>query len=276
MYTSLSTPVFTLAGPFNAWLRHRSLTIELARRDVLGRYRGASFGLLWSLISPFFMLVVYTLAFGYILRARWPGTSGNTADFAMLLFMGLIVHGFFAECLTRAPNVIVGNANLVKKIVFPLDVLPWTVVLSAMFHAIANCFVFVLLNLILRGEIHATVLLWPLVMLPLAFLALGVVWLLSSLSVFLRDIGQITGVMATALLFLSSAIVPVETLPETYQFVFRLNPLTFIIDQARQVAFWGQMPDWRGLGIYTLGALLFAYAGFAVFQKTRRGFADVL
>lgn len=276
MYTSLKAPVFTLTGPFNAWLRHRSLTIELARRDVLGRYRGASFGLLWSLISPFFMLVVYTLAFGYILRARWPGTSGNTADFAMLLFMGLIVHGFFAECLSRAPNVIVGNANLVKKIVFPLDVLPWTVVLSAMFHAIANSFVFVLLNLILRGEIHATVVLWPLVMLPLAFLALGVVWLLSSLSVFLRDIGQITGVLATALLFLSSAIVPVETLPETYQVVFRLNPLTFIIDQARQVAFWGQMPDWKGLGIYALGALFFAYVGFAVFQKTRRGFADVL
>ena len=112
--------------------------------------------------------------------------------------------------------------------------------------------------------------------LPLAVAALGVGWLLSSLSVFLRDIGQITGVLATAMLFLSSAIVPVDTLPDHYQWVFRLNPLTFIIDQAREVAFWGRMPDWAGLGLYAMGAVLFAYLGYAVFQKTRRGFADVL
>lgn len=277
MYSSSqSHRALSLTGPFKAWLRHRSLTMEMTRRDVLGRYRGASFGLLWSLISPFMMLVVYTLAFGYILRARWPGTTGDTADFAMLLFMGLIVHGFFAECLTRAPSLIAGNPNLVKKIVFPLDILPWTIVMSAFFHALMNTIVFVLLNLLLRGELHLTVLLWPIVLLPLMFLTLGTVWLLSSLSVFLRDIGQVTGVLATAMLFLSSAIIPVETLPERYKVVFYLNPLTFIIDQAREVAFWGRLPDWSGLGLYTLGALVFAYVGFAVFQKTRRGFADVL
>ncbi|UNK41912.1 ABC transporter permease [Luteimonas sp. S4-F44] len=250
--------------------------MELTKRDILGRYRGASFGLLWSLISPFMMLVVYTLAFGYILKARWPGTTGNTADFAMLLFMGLITHGFFAECLSRAPTLVTGNANLVKKIVFPLEVLPWTVVLSALFHAMTNTLVFIALNLLLRHELHPTVLLWPLVLLPLAFVALGVVWLVSSLSVYLRDIGQVTGVLATAFLFLSSAIIPVETLPENYQTIFRLNPLTFIIDQARDVAFWGRAPDWAGLATYLMGALFFAYMGFAVFQKTRRGFADVL
>lgn len=277
MRTSMSpTPLFSIGGPFSAWTRHRSLTVELSRRDILGRYRGASFGLLWSLISPFLMLVVYTLAFGYILKARWPGTTGNTADFAMLLFLGLLTHGFFSECLTRAPALISGNVNLVKKIVFPLEVLPWTVVVSALFHATTNMAVFVLLNFLLRGEIHAHLLFWPLVLLPLAFVALGTVWLLSSLSVFLRDIAQITGVMATAMLFLSSAIIPVETLPDTYQLVFKLNPLTFIIDQVREVAFWGRMPDWLGLLKYTCGALVFAYLAFAVFQKTRRGFADVL
>ncbi|WP_430539744.1 ABC transporter permease [Luteimonas terrae] len=277
MRTSMKpTPLFSLGGPFSAWTRHRSLTLELSRRDILGRYRGASFGLLWSLISPFLMLIVYTLAFGYILKARWPGTSGNTADFAMLLFLGLLTHGFFAECLTRAPTLISGNVNLVKKIVFPLEVLPWTVVLSALFHATTNIVVFVILNLLLRGEIHWTLVFWPFVLVPLAFVALGTIWLLSSLSVFLRDIGQITGVLATAMLFLSSAIIPVETLPESYQAVFRLNPLTFIIDQIREVAFWGRMPDWAGLGVYLLGAMFFAYLAFAVFQKTRRGFADVL
>jgi lipopolysaccharide transport system permease protein len=250
--------------------------MEMARRDVLGRYRGASFGLLWSLISPFLMLVIYTLAFGYILKSRWPGTSGNISDFAMLLFIGLVVHGFFAECLSRSPSLIVGNPNLVKRIVFPLDVLPWTMVLSALFHAFTNSLVFALLNFILRQELHPTLILLPLVFLPLAIGLLGVGWLLSSLSVYLRDIGQVTGVLATATLFLSSAIVPVDTLPQQYQFIFRLNPLTFIIDEARAVAFWGRMPDWNGLGLYAFGSLLFAYLGYAVFQKTRKGFADVL
>ena len=266
----------SVTGPFDAWLHHRSLTWEMAKRDVLGRYRGASFGLLWSLISPFFMLLIYTLAFGYLLKSRWPGTSGNIADFSMLLFMGLIVHGFFAECLNRAPILIVSSSNLVKRIVFPLQVLPWMMVLSALFHALANSLVYVALNLALRGELAPTALLLPLVILPLAVAALGVGWLLSSLSVFLRDIGQVTGLLATAMLFLSSAIVPVDALPESYQWVFQLNPLTFIIDQAREVAFWGRMPDWTGLGLYSVGALLFAYFGYAVFQSTRRGFADVL
>ena len=266
----------TLAGPFDAWLHHRSLTLEMTKRDVLGRYREASFGLLWSLISPFLMLLIYTLAFGYIMKSRWPGTTGNIADYSMLLFIGLIVHGFFAECMNRAPSLIVGNPNLVKRIVFPLQVLPWMAVLSALFHAFANSLVFTLLNLAMRGEIAPTLPLLPLVLLPLAVAALGVGWLLSSLSVFLRDIGQMTGVLATAMLFLSSAIVPVDALPAKYQLVFRLNPLTFIIDQAREVAFWGRMPDWYGLGLYLAGALLFAYAGYAVFQKLRPGFADVL
>lgn len=277
MYSSAALPrALTLTGPFAAWLQYRSLTIELTRRDILGRYRGASFGLLWSLISPFLMLGVYTMAFGYILKSRWPGTTGNTADFAMLLFLGLITHGLFAECLTRAPMLIAGNTNLVKKIVFPLDVLPWTVVLSASFHAATNTVVFVLLNLLLRGEFHATVLLVPLVLAPLALMLIGVVLAVSALSVFLRDIGQVTGVAATAMLFLSSAIIPVQTLPERYQRMFVLNPLTFIIDQVREVAFWGRLPNWPGLLLYMLIALLIAYLGFAIFQKTRRGFADVL
>ena len=271
-----TTNRLSVAGPFIAWLRHPSLTIELTRRDILGRYRGASFGLLWSLISPFLMLGVYTMAFGYILKSRWPGTTGNTADFAMLLFLGLITHNFFAECLIRAPTLISGNVNLVKKIVFPLDILAWTVVLSALFHAFTNALVFLLLNFLLRGELQPTVILLPLVFLPLGLVALGVVWMASALSVFLRDIAQITPVVATAMLFLSSAIVPVQTLPERYQRVFALNPLTFIINQVREVAFWGRLPNFAGLAIYTVAALAVAYAGFAVFQKNRRGFADVL
>lgn len=273
---STSSRATRALGPIAVWLGQRTLLIELTKREILGRYRGASFGLAWSLLSPFLMLGVYTMAFGYVLKARWPSAGNGAADFALLLFIGLIVHGLLAECMTRAPLLIAGNSNLVKKVVFPLEVLPWTLVLSALFHALANAVVYAVLALAMHGKLPVTLIALPLVLVPLTLVALGIASLVSSLSVFLRDIGQVMGVLATALLFLSSAIVPVETLPKDYQVLFRLNPLTFIIDQAREAAFWGRLPDWQGLGLYTLGALAFAYIAHAIFQKTRRGFADVL
>ncbi len=265
-----------LATPVDAILRYRSLTKELTKREILGRYRGASFGLLWALISPFLMLMVYTLAFGYILKSRWPGTSGSTMDFTLILFVGLIIHGFFAECLTRAPQLILSNANYVKKVVFPLHILPWSMSLSAIFHLGMNLVVLVLMKVFLHGELHATTLLLPVILLPLFILVLGVGWLVSALGVFLRDIGQVVGVLATALLFLSSAIVPVQALPDNFRWIFNANPLTFIIDQARELVIWGRSPDWSTLVLYTCCALAFSFLAFLVFQKMRRGFADVL
>ncbi|UXI69211.1 ABC transporter permease [Tahibacter amnicola] len=265
-----------LTEPFSAFGRHRSLTLELAKRDVLGRYRGASFGLLWSVLSPFLMLMVYTLAFGSIFNSRWPQQAEGSVDYTLILFVGLIVHGFFAECLSRAPNLVVGNPSYVKRVVFPLEILPWPMLLSAYFHALMNGLVFVALYLARFGPPPWTVVLAPLVLLPLALLGAGVGWLFASLAVYLRDISQVTGVLATALLFLSSALIPVETLPPEYQFVFRANPLTFIIDQMRAVALWGQLPDWWGLGVYAGASLVFCYVAYSWFRTTRPGFADVL
>lgn len=256
--------------------RHRSLVFELTQREILGRYRGASFGLLWSLISPFLMLMVYTLAFGSIMKSRWPGTTGSTSEFALILFAGLTVHGFFAECFTRAPQLIVGNSAYVKRVVFPLDILAWSMVCSATFHLAMNIIVLLLLQWWWGNGIHATVLLLPLVVLPLVVLTVGVVWLVSALGVYLRDIGQIAGVVAAAMLFLSSAIIPIDAVPETYRAVFLLNPLTLIIDQVREVVIWGRQPDWRALGIYSVMACVVAVFGRAVFEKLRSGFADVL
>jgi lipopolysaccharide transport system permease protein len=267
------------AGPPNPFLafdhKHRALTLGMARRDIQGRYRGASLGMAWSLLSPLLMAGIYTLAFGFILKSRWPGAH-TTSDFALILFLGLVVHGLFAEVLTRSPQLIVANTNFVKRIIFPLEILPWTAVIAALFHTCANSLVFLVLMLMMHGGIPWTATLLPLVLLPLVLLCVGIGWFLSALGVFLRDIGQIMGVVATALLFLSSAIVPVSTLPIEYQFVFRINPLTFIIDQAREVAYWGRLPDWSGLLIYALCAFVVAMLGLVFFRKLRRGFADVL
>lgn len=261
---------------FSGFGQNRSLIFELTRRDILGRYRGASFGLLWSLISPFLMLLVYTLAFGFIMKSRWPGTSGSTWEFSLILFVGLIVHGFFADCLNRSPQLIVGNSNYVKRVVFPLEILVWSMTFSALFHLAMNTVVLLALQLFWNGQIHPTTLLLPLVLLPLVVLTVGVGWIVSALGVYLRDIGQVVGVVSAAMLFLSSAIIPVQAVPDHYRWVFLANPLTFIIDQSRQVVIWGKFPDWTGLAIYSAGALVVALAGHALFNKMRRGFADVL
>jgi len=266
-----------LFAPVASFLRNRSLIHELSKRDVLGRYRGASFGLLWSLISPFLMLGVYTFAFGNVLNNRWPRPPGEQeSSYAIILFVGLICHGFFAECLSRSPLLVVGNPSYVKRVVFPLEVLPWPMIFSALFHMFMNIVVFAILRLCVDHAFSWTIVLFPLVMLPFVVLMLGIGWLLAAAGVYFRDISQITGVLSTALLFTSSAIVPVNSVAEKYRMIFELNPLTFIIDQARAVALWSQMPDWQGLGIYLLVSLGLAYGGYAWFVATRKGFGDVI
>lgn len=265
-----------LLGPFSALFEHRDLTRELTRRDILGRYRGANFGLLWSLIGPLMMLVIYTMAFGHILGSRWNQASGDTAAFGVVLFLGIIVHGFFAECFARSPRLMVDNANYVKRVVFPLHVLPWSVVLSALFHMAMNLIVFVVLSVVLYGKFSFYIFLVPLVVAPLVLLTVAACWVVSSLGVYLRDINQAVPMVVTALLFLSSAIVPVDSLPERYRVIFELNPLTFFIDQMRDVALWGRLPDWIGLLKSTAAGLIAMYLSYAWFRFSSKGFADVI
>lgn len=262
--------------PFASMCRNKSLVWELSKRDVLGRYRGASFGLAWSVISPFLMLGVYAYAFGEVMQGRWPRASGGGHPYAIILFVGLIIHGFVAECLSRAPTLIVSNPNFVKRVVFPLDVLPWPMVLSALFHSCLNICVLAILILVVEGHLYATMLLLPFILLPLVVTTLGVSWFLAAFGVYFRDINQIMPVVVTALLFLSSAIVPVSTLTPKLQVFFRLNPLTFFIDQTRVVVLIGHAPDWWGLAAACVGGLLTAWIGHAWFMATQRGFADVL
>ena len=274
-----SVPTRTLtfvASPLSALARHSSLTTELTKREILGRYRGASFGLLWSLIGPFLMLAVYSFAFGGILKSRWPQAGDQHGSFALILFLGLITHAFFAECINRAPALVVGNVNYVKRVIFPLEILPWPMALSALFHLFTNLLAFVVLQLALAHQLSWTIVLFPLVVAPLFVLSLGIAWGLAALGVYFRDIAQVTGVLTTALLFTSSAIVPVSAVAPEVRWIFQANPLTFIIDQVRAVALWGQLPDWSGLGLYAVGSVAAAYLGYSAFAATRRGFADVL
>jgi lipopolysaccharide transport system permease protein len=256
--------------------RHRELIKAAAKREVLGRYRGSAMGLLWSFFNPALMLAVYTFVFSEVFKARWSVGSESKAEFALLLFAGLMVFNLFAECINRAPGIILSNVNYVKKVVFPLEILPFVGLLSSLFHSAISLGVWLLAYLLLFGIPHPTALYLPLILLPLVLFIMGVSWVLASLGVFLRDVNQIIGVITTTLMFLSPIFYPTTSLPEAYRHLLYLNPLTPIIEQARVVLYFGMRPDLVMLAVYWAAASIFAWLGFAWFQKTRKGFADVL
>jgi len=262
---------------YSALLGNRHLSVQMARREILSRYRGSVLGLFWAFLTPLMMLAIYTFVFSYVFKARWTMNGEESmAQFAIVLFIGLIIHGFFAEIINRAPVLITSNVNFVKKIVFPLEILSVSALEAAVFTLAMNLLVFFIACYFIYDAIQMTAVWIPVVLLPLILFALGVSWILASMGVFLRDISQTTAIISTALLFLSPIFYPVSTLPDSFQTVIMANPLTFIIEQARNVLIWVQQPDLEGLTIYWLVSLFVLWLGFAWFQKTKKGFADVL
>lgn len=258
--------------------RNRQLIWQMTKREVVGRYKGSAMGLTWSFFNPVFMLVVYTFVFSEVFKSRWGGIGGDDSktQFAVVLFVGMIVLNLFSEVLNRAPGLILSNVNYVKKVVFPIEILPAIAMGTALFHSVISLGVLLVAFVLFNGYLYWTAIFTPLVLLPLVIVTLGISWMLASLGVFLRDVGQTIGVITTVLMFLSPVFYPVTAVPERFRPFIMANPLTFIIEQAREVLIWGHLPSWTGLGIYTLAAIVIAWAGYALFQKTRKGFADVL
>lgn len=259
------------------WL-NRQLIAQLTKREVLGRYKGSMLGLAWSFFNPVLMLTVYTFVFSVVLKSRWGGADGDDSKtlFAVVLFTGMIVHGLFAEVLNRAPTLIIANVNYVKKVIFPLEILPVIAMGAALFHCIISLGILLAAFAIFNHYLHWTVVFIPLILLPLVILTSGLAWVLASLGVFLRDVGQTINIITTITLFLSPVFYPAAALPEEFRSWLLANPLAFIIEQARDVLIWGNQPDWFGLGVFNLVATFIAWLGYAWFQKTRKGFADVL
>ena len=255
---------------------NRSLIQVLVKREVVGRYRGSLMGILWSFFNPLLMLAVYTFVFGVVFKSRWSATSDSKVEFALLLFAGLIVFNLFAECINRSPTLILTNVNYVKKVVFPLEILPWVALGSATFHALVSWSVWLAAYIIFFGVPHVTVLLLPLVILPLMFFIIGLTWWLASLGVYLRDVSQFVGIFVTVIMFLSPIFYPSSALPEWFRSFLIINPLKTVVEQVRDVMFWGKPPDWLTLAITLLISIITAWLGFAWFQKTRKGFADVI
>lgn len=254
-----------------------SLIRALATRDVLGRYRGSALGLTWSFLQPLIMLALYTFVFSGVFKARWGGAEDeSTSAFAITLFAGLLAFNFFSETVNRAPGLILSNTNFVKKVVFPLEVLPVVSLCSAAFHLLVSLAVLVLAEWTLQGHVPWTAALFPVVVAPLMILALGCSWFLSALAVYVRDVGQITTMVTTILLFASAVFFPLSAISPEYRTLLALNPICMVVEQCRQVLVFGDVPSGGHVAALWLIALSTACVGFFWFQRTRRGFADVL
>lgn len=257
--------------------RYRHLIWKMAHREVVGRYRGSMIGLMWSFFNPIFMLTIYTFVFSVVFQAKWgQSQGGGKAEFALILFSGLIVFNIFAESVNNAPNLVLANVNYVKKVVFPLEILPVAAMGATMFHALVSIIVLLSFYFAVHMAIPWTVVFLPVVLFPLLLFTLGLTWFLTSLGVYLRDVSQTMGLLTTALLFTSPIFFPISALPESLRPFIFLNPVAFIIEQAREVLIWGHLPEWKGLAVYSVGSGIIAWAGLFWFQKTRKGFADVI
>lgn len=263
-------------SPYRAFFRHSELIIQMARRDVASRYKGSFMGIFWSFFNPLFMLFIYTFVFGVIFRARWNTEATGHFGFALILFAGLNISTFFTECANRAATLIIDNTNFVKKVVFPLETLAWSVLGAALFHLAISTVALLAIALCVNGGIPWTVILFPLVVICFLPFVAGSIWLLASLGVFLRDLKQVIVIATMALMYLAPILYPMTMIPERFRVFLYFNPLTIIAIASRDVLIWGVMPNWLNLAIYMLVSCLFAWAAFVWFEKTRKGFADVL
>lgn len=261
-------------GPLRDFLSNRLLVKRLALRDIRGRYQGSIFGALWSFATPLLLLSAYWFLLGVVLQARFGATP--QVAYPVILFSGLIVHLFCSEVIGRSAGLIFEHATYVKKVVFPLTILPWMSLATAVFHLAVNLSILFLGQLLIVGHVPPT---WPLVfvvLLPLVPLLLGLSWLLSALCVYLRDIQQVIPLVLTMMMFLSPIFFPIEMVPASLRGYMYLNPTTAIILQVRAVTIMGEWPDFLALVVYTVVALAIMVFGYWFFARTRRGFADVL
>lgn len=256
---------------------NKELIWQMTKREIIGQYKGSIMGITWSFVKPMLLLSVYTFVFSFVFKARWGiDVEESKAQFATVLFVGLIIHGFFAQIASVAPNIIVTNANFVKKVVFPLEILPIVIMGAALFQSAISLVVLLIALVLFNGFLYWTVLLFPIVLLPLLFVSLGFALGIASIGVFIRDVEQPIEILVMILLFISGVFFPIDILPEAYRPWLMANPIAFIVDQAREIIIWGHLPDWYGLVLHLMVSIFILWIGFLWFQKTRKGFADVL
>lgn len=273
-HSALGHGPFGIAHFLTIW-HNRKLIGRLAQRDIEARYRGSALGLAWAVMNPLLLMAVYTFVFTVVFGARW-GAQTGTADFALFMLSGLLLFNVVADSISRAPGLMLENVSYIKKMVFPLEIMPVVVVAGSLVNAALGFAILIVIQILLRGWPPPTVVLLPVVMVPLCLFTLGLSWFLASAGVFLRDLRQMMGVIVSILLFLSPIFYPVSNVPDAFRDIIAFNPLTMVLEGARDVLFWGNGLDPLTWAAYLAAAWVWAMLGHAWFMKTRKAFADVV
>lgn len=260
------------------FVTHRDLLCQMLVRNIAVRYRGSALGFLWSFANPLMMLAVYTFVFGVVFKARWEieGMAGNRASFPLIMFCGMAVYNIFSESANVATAVVTSNPSYVKKVVFPLELLPLCTVLTALVFGLAWFTLLLLGSVFFLGSPSWTVFLLPVTLAPLILLSAGVAFLVASLGVYLRDMQQLVGIVTQMLFFMTPIFYPVTLVPEKLRWVLQLNPLSTVVEQTRRLFLYGQPPEALPCLLVLAVSLVVFQLGLAWFAKTKKGFADVI
>lgn len=278
--TARGAGILPLLNPWamlrNLWT-HRELIVAFARREIQGRYRAAQLGLVWSILTPLILLVIYTFVFSVVFNARWgEQASESKGVFALTMFCGLLLFNLFSEVVNRAPGLIVNNVNYVKKVVFPLETFVPSVLLGGLFNLLVGLGVWLIGRALIVGWPPWTMVLLPAVLLPVCLTTAGLAWVLASLGVFIRDVGHAVGLLVQVLFFTTPIFYSLDRVPRPYRGVLEINPLTHAVEDARRVLMWGGLPEWRSWLLLTGASAGLALLGYAFFMKSKRAFADVI
>lgn len=252
---------------------HKELIISFVKRNLIGKYRGSFLGILWSFINPLFLLFIYTIIFSFLFKVR---PSGGDVPYSLFLFAGMIPWIAFSDALSRSTRVILENVNLVKKIVFPLEILPLVTTLTGFVHSLFALLILLVGILIIKHTLHPTLFLLPIVMGSQLIFTVGLCWFLAGIGVFIRDMDQIVGLGLTGWMFLTPIMYPIEIIPDRFRWIWAINPMYGVVDGYRHLLLQGVLPDWKLLLFVSLQGFALAIVGYLWFMKTKRAFADVV
>ncbi|MBA2943248.1 ABC transporter permease [Paenibacillus sp. CGMCC 1.16610] len=267
---------FDIFSIFSTLWAHYELIKQFTKREIASRYKGSLLGIVWSLITPIIMLFIYTFVFSEIFKSRWTVDNDNKLQFALIVYCGLIIFNIFAEVTTRAPSLILNNPNYVKKVIFPLEILPVVSMLSALFQGSISYIILIIGILINQGTISISLILLPILIIPFLLFLVGITWILAAFGVYFRDIGQIIGLAIQGIMLLTPIFYPISVVPDKYLMIYHLNPLVYIVEDTRKVLIWGQFPSWYSLSLSFLIGFVFFVIGYNFFKRTKGGFSDVI
>lgn len=264
----------SLRGLAALW-EQRSLISLFVQRDFAGRYRGSLLGAVWPLLNPLGHMVLYTFLFSVVLQVKF-GASTSTSSFALYLMSGFLPWSAMSEAMSSATTKILEVPNLVKKVVFPLEILPLVTTVSAFLSGVIGIAIVILFAAVIQQTIHPTLLLLPVVIIPHFLFTLGVSWLVASLGVFVRDCRHFMALGLSAWMYMTPIVYPAERLPENLKFILYINPVAGMITDYRKLILEGSLPDFYPYLAYTSLSVVICLLGFHFFYRTKNSFADIM